>query len=344
MAFSVEEIQELGLGQLTSAELAEAFEAFNGFAFLLGRDWLESFFRGMQSARFVRSIIVLWRDWRAISRLPKTKRLLDRWRVGLNEGGVATEVRVFARVLRTGAEIELFPAANNHVQDCRFRTGPSSPWIYVEASARGLSQVLEYSSQVLQRVAAAAADAQPGMHGKVAILRTPSPEEVDRIVAWLRGYPTTGNRLEGLAEFYTDMIESPSSPDDFLEQRVPRPALNCAHIASLDSFKKKGTARLAITDAGADNTLKAEAAQLPDDEVGVVVLDVSRVVGGHQEWAPLIQRRFQPSLHTRVSAVVLMQSSLTANGPAVTGRVLLNAYAKRPIPMDVFPVLESLIR
>ena len=141
MIFSVQEIQNFGLGQLTSAELTEAFEAFNGFASLLGRDWLESFFRGMRSAWFVRSIIVLWRDWRAISRLPKSEKLLERWRAGLNEGGVVTEVRVFADVVRTGAEIELFPEANNHVPDCRFRTNPSASWIYIEASARGLSQV-----------------------------------------------------------------------------------------------------------------------------------------------------------------------------------------------------------
>jgi len=86
MTFSIEEIQEFGLRQLTSLELEEAFEAFNGFGSLFGRDWLESPYRGMQSAWLVRWVITLWRDWRTISNLPKSGKLIERWRSGLNEG------------------------------------------------------------------------------------------------------------------------------------------------------------------------------------------------------------------------------------------------------------------
>jgi hypothetical protein len=44
--FSIDEINELALGQLSRNELERALEAFNGFAALFNKDWVTGYFVG----------------------------------------------------------------------------------------------------------------------------------------------------------------------------------------------------------------------------------------------------------------------------------------------------------
>lgn len=106
---------------------------------------------------------------------------------------------------------------------------------------------------------------------------------------------------------------------------------------------RRGTACLGISDEGAEELLKTEAAQLPSDKSGVVVLDVSTVVGGHREWVPLIQRRLQPTINTRISAVVLLETTLAKEGPLTNGQVLINPYSRNRITGEAAGLLEKII-
>ena len=340
--FSIDEISELAINQLSETELDHALEAFNGFTALFNKDWVAGYFQGARSPAFVRAILAMWDDWVPIRNLPRAEQLVERWRVGINEGGVQPEVRVFARLVRTGGALELFPEASGRVPDCRFRPRPDDEWVYLEVSQRGLSQVRQHAQGVLRRISEAGANAVAGMHGKVAILRMPTHNEVDRIVAWLKSGPRSGERLEDLAEFYLAELRSPIGPDDVINQRTGRPRLLAAHIASGNA--KRGTASLGISDAGAQELLEAKAAQLPFNQPGVVVLDVSSVIGGHEEWVPLIQRRLQPRINTRISAVVLLNTTLAAQGGFITeGQILINPHSKSPITNEAGELLEQIV-
>jgi hypothetical protein len=143
MPFAKEEISELGIGQLSPEELEEALEAFNGFASLFGRKWVDSIFRGVQAPRLVRAVVGVWKDWLTIHQLTKADVLRERWRNGYNKAGVITEVGIFARLTKAGVQLELFPEVASRVPDCRFRVGAAEPWIYLEASQRSVSEILE---------------------------------------------------------------------------------------------------------------------------------------------------------------------------------------------------------
>jgi hypothetical protein len=99
-----------------------------------------------------------------------------------------------------------------------------------------------------------------------------------------------------------------------------------------------------VSDSGAQELLEAEARQLPIDAPGVVVLDVSGVVGGHKHWVPLIQRRLQPKINTRISAVVVLDRALAKEGPRVEGQVIVNQHARNPLPRAGIERLEGIIR
>jgi hypothetical protein len=69
------------------------------------------------------------------------------------------------------------------------------------------------------------------MHGKVAILRMPSDVETQRIIEWLHAHPGHGESMEGLAEFYVDVLESGVGENDVLGKRIAKPALNSTRVA-----------------------------------------------------------------------------------------------------------------
>src|SRR5207249_4691278 len=60
-----------------------------------------------------------------------------------------------------------------------------------------------------------------------------------------------------------------------------------------------------------DSFLRQKARQLPTDAPGIIVIEVSGAVGGMAAaWETAILRRLHPGQHTRVSAVVLLESGI----------------------------------
>jgi hypothetical protein len=53
--------------------------------------------------------------------------------------------------------------------------------------------------------------------------------------------------------------------------------------------------------------LESEAKQLPKDLPGLIVVQVSHALGAFKTWEPILQRRLQPNLHTRVTNVTLSE-------------------------------------
>jgi len=342
--FSVDEIRKFGLDQLNSQEINQALEAFNGFAALFSKSWVEAYFQGY-SPMFVRAFVIIWNNYCSIRHLPGVDKLVERWRAGIHEDGVMGEVRVFSCLVRGGAQVELFPSIGGRLPDCRLSAAEKNPWVYMEVSQRGLSKVRQFGQQVLGRASDAAAQAVPGKHGKVGILRMPTPDEADRLIQWLLNGPSEGEAFENLAEFYTGAVENAIGENDVIELRVAKPRMFCVSFEGEGSaIHRRGTACLGISDSGAQDVLEREASQLPENESGIVVLDISSVIGGYNEWTPLIRRRFQPTINTRISAVVLFQHSVASDGLLTKGEVLTNPYCKRPINQPTLELLKTIIQ
>lgn len=339
MDYSESNIKDLSLDQLSMVQVESAVEAFNGFALLLGKEWIEAYFQGVQSPIFVLYITSIWKDWMLVRTLNGSSELLKRWRAGINAHGVASEVHVLAHLLRYGAIVELFPPVRNRVCDCRFRLPDHENWIYTEISRRGLSKVRQHGEEILLKVAEAARKAMPGFHGKVAILRTPSHHELEKLIAWLGSINAHDSCLEDLAVFYTDSLESVAvGSDEYMSKLVPEPRL----FATSSANGGVGTACLQISDEAAQQVLETEAAQLPTDHPGVIFLDLSSMGRNYRYWGPLIQRRLQPSINTRISAVVLFRISRSVSGVEMNGEVLINPHTKNPISSSMIPILQMI--
>jgi hypothetical protein len=167
--FTRDEINHMGLDQLSAVELDAATEAYNGFEQLFDRGWVLAPFQGMRSPRFVRMIVNLWQDWLLLRALPNIDRLVQCWRQGINEAGVLTEVAVGARLIRGGARLDLYPLCAGRVPDFRVIAPPEEQVLYLEISKRSISEIKRRSLDVLRHVAETAGLARPGLHCKVAL-------------------------------------------------------------------------------------------------------------------------------------------------------------------------------
>lgn len=343
MNYTNSEISKLALDQLSPDKLGRAVEAFNGFAKLFGRASLEKVFKGVQSPAIVLEVLCLWEDWFLVKELKGSEEILKRWKLEFNEGSISAEIRVVAHLIRMQAEVELFPQVGKRFSDIRFRT--NCDWIYGEVSHRAISRVRKRGSEILRRVAAAAAKAVGNKHGKVAILRDLEDNEVERLVAWLGCLSDCEEMyLDDFAVFRTGSISSTMDQEENLVELVPKPRLFATYLSNLENQTfLKGTACMAISDRSAQEMLETEAAQLPRSHPGIVFLDVSSMIGSHAEWHHLIQRRLQPNINTRISGVLLFQTRLYHEGPGTEGSLILNPYARNPLPAPVIPLLQGLV-
>jgi hypothetical protein len=237
------------------------------------------------------------------------------------------------RLVKNGAHVELFPEIGSRVPDCRVNVSGQEGF-YVEISQRGVSKIRKRTHAALSAISNAAANIQFGTHGMVALLKTPDEGELKQLIAWLNGKPNSGERFEDLAVCYISSLDR-TADEHAVSKLVSEPRLFSTTISS----GKRGTAILGIADSGAQQLLEAEAQQLPRAEGGIVVLDISSVIGGLSEWVPLIQRRFQPKLNGRIRAVVLLSQSLGPYGHNVDGRLLVNPHARNPLSAEAIALL-----
>jgi hypothetical protein len=334
------EIADLALNQLADGALDEAVAAFNGFCSMFGRAWIDDYFQGAKIPSFVRSIMEMWRDYRLIHNLPKDELITKRWRGGISEQGVGAELRILAQLCRVGFEIELFPSIKKgRVPDARIRLAREQPWTYVEVSQRAISKVRRDAELTMQRVAERAADSRPGVHSKVAILRQPDMQELQRILDWLTSLPPTSGQFEDLAILWVQPLEVAVDATDQLRKSVPGPCLFTTRIAA-GPITKRATVCIGIADMGAERILSEESRQLPQSQPGILILDTSFVLDGIEIWEPLIRRRFQPRLNTRIGAVVLTQWQHGAAGRQSESGVVPNPHAAIPINSSIIEKLE----
>src|SRR5215472_2900649 len=100
-----------------------------------------------------------------------------------------------------------------------------------------------------------------------------------------------------------------------------------------------------FSDDRAAQLVHGEARQLPTYSPGLIMIDVGSAAGAFRDWEPLIKRRFQPGINTRLGGVCLFSSGvlLTPNGgacPSAT-KLLVNPHAMIPLPSWVVEIIVA---
>lgn len=336
-------VKDIGLNNLSESQILKGVEALNGFAELTGLDWIQ--FRktkGSRSPFYIHEVIQIWDDWCVLRHLPKAD--IFSKRLKFDYDSTTSEIYVGAKLVTGGFEIEIEPLLEGRKPDFRFNI--EKEWIYLETCYRSLSKSLINANKILEEASSLVAKSIPGRHGMLALLKPITLEELPTIKKWLDKNASKHEAyLDSVAYYYSDAkIDSCIDDNHALTKYLSKPRLFATYFTSdLRGPGTKGTACMQVCDFQAQEILENEAKQLSKNELGIICLDLSRVMGGIREWAPLIEKRFQPKINTRISAVILIEKVMSIHGEMhLLGTFLNNKFSNKPIPERTVSRLKTI--
>jgi hypothetical protein len=254
----------------------------------------------------------------------------------------------------------MYPAGNvgqsNRVPDIRARS-PDDTWVYVEVTQPDQSEAWRRAQSVLKAVVDLVDVIKQPFTLELFLRREPAEDEIETIRAHaakfcaariaagelpLEGLPPAsavlffhhgepGHLVEFAREELPDglglLILTQGKPGEVVPCQHPgeeyRPRFGTArHVRSPTEPDRHLLVRMPFSDERAAEFVRQEARQLPRDAPGLIMIDVGSAPGAFREWEPLIRRRFQPTINTRVSGVCLFSSGviLTPDGAACPSR------------------------
>ncbi|HMJ00722.1 MAG TPA: hypothetical protein VK488_12865 [Gaiellaceae bacterium] len=217
-----------------------------------------------------------------------------------------------------------------------------SDWTYVEVTAPGRSVAQQAVLGTLERIGRLISTVKRSYALEVFLRREPSKAEEE----YLLGRVPEVCRLDGVhTEELPDglgmLILNATAPGQVVltehegEEDVPR--LGRADVrAGPDEPHRHIAVRLAFTDARADEFLRVEARQLPNDAPGLIMIQTSRAAGSWRRWDEFLRKRLTSDKHTRVSGICLFQSGYvdTPQGESwrPEAKLILNPHARFQLP------------
>ena len=256
------------------------------------------------------------------------------------------------RSRRPQANVEIGPQVTvgkrERRPDFRIRLEPS-PWTYVEVTQLNASRPSTRTQEVLSRIADQVISVPRPFILEIVFWREPAEGEEDEIVrlAYQCCQEPDGHRadLRDLASLMVKtgeaglVVPSILPPDDGTRMSIAR------SVVGPDQPNRQIMARVPFADQRAEDILTAEARQLPKDESGLVMVDVTRQPTAFQSWTELVPRRFTPVQHTRVGGVLLFMfaTTITPQGLAWLPYVKLiaNPHARTLLPGWINDVIED---
>lgn len=347
MTWAIKEIEEDWLvAKITSLALGtqETVAAFERVDKILGRAWIDAC--RVSSGSIVRGtaptlrVVSMGQRLATLDGVAATEELIEHVRLGDDSAESELTAIFLIRSQRRTAQVELYPPVGNRVADFRVREG-EEPWTYVEVTQPDWSEATERARATLDRVAALVANIKKSFSLEVFLRREPTEQEIGQLVQALPQFCDQEgmHRQELLAQLGLLLLnESPPGQivtGDHGEEVRPRIGMAKAIFGSGEPHRHIAV-RMAFSDERAEAFLTSEARQLPTDAPGLIIMGLSRAPGAFKSWEPLLKRRFQPRMHTRVSAVCLFGGGLlrTPAGEAwlPETKVVLNPHAKLALP------------
>jgi hypothetical protein len=355
MAWSFKRIKDEWLGDaLVRHSPVELVRLFDLVEATFGEAWIHASRRTSDAmgAHPTLHIAITGQLIEAVTDLPGRSDLLARLRS--NEPGSGAELLVIAIVRATNRKINLTLApsvavgARTRQPDLRLTN--DGEHVYVEVSAAQSSEEAQEVRDRIDEIAQRALGATPwGNTSEIYLHREPSDHEVSELLSAIGPLCSSGNEQMLHKELANVVVNScePTKVEPYDHGDAPRPRLSIAHFQiTAEGKRRHAVVRYPYSDERAAKFLSNEAQQLPKDTPGIIVLHVSGAVGGMKSWEPLLRQRLRPNLHTRVSAVVLLESgsTWTEQGEAWAhhAAVIVNEHAVIPVPAWALAPFDSL--
>jgi hypothetical protein len=276
----------------------------------------------------------------ACEELPGFHKLLSR--LEMSDGSAISEAHYAAALVHAGCLPELEPQIGTGLLDTAIDW--EGDRIYSEVIAPERAKDIVAAHADVQTLAGALCGAISGIVVEVLLHCDIGPDTLTRILDTLHDLPAGAPRtVEGFATIVQQtgvvpLIVSPSLPSPGID-----PVLAAA-VGRVEGLKATaGIVRMPLLDTRVRRLLSAELHHFSRDTRNILAIDISGVSIGPKNWAPLIQRSFQPNQNRRIGAVVFFSRGLVGI-PLATRQiwaVVANEHAYCPIPRTFLDKLTS---
>jgi hypothetical protein len=351
---------EINTDWLSGAQIAmspdEVVTAFNRAEQILGRDWIET--SRLHSGIQVRGtsptlrVVTMGHMLASLDGVRGREDLIEKLRKGDISAFAELAALHLLRAAVPTATLELEPVVDvgGHERKPDFRVQQADdPWTYVEVTRPNTSHAQRDIEAIMQRLTSMLKPIKKPFGLEIFLNRAPTEEELaqleKRVSAFCLLDDIQSEDIPNLGKLFLNQ-HPPGQVvlDDHGEEPVPRLG-RIDTISGPDEPHRHIAVRLAFADERAVDVLEAEAKQLPKGAPGFIMIQTSRTHGAFKVWEPLIRRRFQPTINTRVSAVCLFAPSQTQTpegaAPLTQVKLLINPHARNPLPDSIGAALSK---
>ena len=342
------------LGESIGAPQGEIVAAFNAAERILGNDWINRHRitpSGMVAgAGPTLSVVATGRELSVIEGRPGAPQLIERLNTG--DRAAFVELRaIYMCCVGLDVELEIGPdvQVGQHARKPDFRLRQqAAPWTYVEVAAPDISELRQQAEAVMAELVSILPAVPSNTAIDLFLRRDLREAEIESMKGQMLHLAKNGDAGDYDIDFAVISVNmshpSTMEPRDFgPEPYTPRLCLAKLESVGGQPANKRVSIRYPYSDERAEEFLTSEAKQLSRENPGLVMLGLSSTLAPFRTWRPLLLRRLQPNLHTRVSAICLFHSGIetTANGQDVVTHMALieNAYALHQLPAWVIASL-----
>jgi hypothetical protein len=350
MSWAYQEIERDWLaGSPVAVGSSEIVAAFDRCERILGRDWINSAAEGpngwMTGAAPTLAVVFMGQRLASLDGVVNSQQLIDKVR-GREPYALAELSAIHLLRSGGGGRVELEPLISHGNRRCDFRIQREpGPWVYVEVTAPDTSEAEEQVQTIMQSICGEVISIKKAFSLEVFFRREPSDDELGEVLTAAVSFcsaerPVGANSKEELPKDLGLLILSQQQAgqvviNDHGEAAVPRLGRS-QFVVGNGEPNRHVVVRMPYADQRAERIITTEARQLATDAPGLIIIDMGRVPGGFSVWEGIIQRRFQPAMHTRVGGVCLFSSGLILTGTGMARRaqqkLIVNPHPKIPLP------------
>jgi hypothetical protein len=348
MTWSIDRIEkELLSGPVSTIALPSEMlaAAVNQVEQTLGAGWIESEISQVKGLSIAVRVIGMGLRLPAIENLPRAEELIRNLRRrDQNADAELTAIHLF-RSMVPSPQLELYPSVGQREADFRIRESAQSHWTTVEVTQPMSSEERQRMDSLLRHLLSAFEKLGNPFSLDILFRREPTDNEVEVL----------RNRLPEFCQLQGQQQATLVGGLGFLflnYAEIGRLAL--LEVAELAETSMIGVTaffsdpaggggphhqvsiRIPFSDDRAERIIRTEAAQLPKEESGLIMIHESLSPRETPGWVSLIERRFQPRIHTRVGGVCLFSGGMVPIGNQygwlLQTRLLVNQHAKIQLP------------
>lgn len=265
-------------------------------------------------------------------------------RVKKRQKGARSELRIAAALLQLGYRPVLEPRVKGKRLDTLISDQGND--IYFEVTAPQHSEGVRQALEGMNTLASSLTEQNPGTNIDVYLLSDPVPHAVQALLDYVHSLTSpsseTVHELQGIAFVRYEVYRAEVTAFQPINEHVGDASLVVAGARRQKEQDARASVQLPFTDERAANLMSRELSHFSAEEINVLVVQVSQVIGGMKGRVPLIQRRFQPRIDRRCGAVVLVETLLQGNGMGLESTVLENPHAHRRPPATLLKGLGNL--